>query len=322
MAQTVEARRPSLGLFLTDFPRALGDVGLFVAARPLLRRAGPRGDGHPVLVLPGLMADDYSTRPLRRYLRRLGYHVHGWRLGRNVGPTQKVVTGLAARLDDLKERHNRKISIIGWSLGGIFALLTAADQADLPIRSLTLVGTPVDVTQVPLVAPLRPLLNLTQGALVTLFYRALGGAPKPLVRRAFQMSAFHKLVTKPLAILTHLDDADFLAQIEAVDRFTANMIAYPGRTFGQLYHRFVKGNVLVSGSFDLDDRTIRIADITAPVLVFGGSTDGIAPVPAVKAVVPLLTGSREVRFEIVPGGHLGMLTGRRARTTTWRGEAP
>jgi polyhydroxyalkanoate synthase len=80
----------------------------------------------------------------------------------------------------------------------------------------------------------------------------------------------------------------------------------------------VKGNVLVTGTFDLDDRTISIADIKAPVLVFGGATDGIAPVPAVKAVVPLLTGSREVRFEIVPGGHLGMLTGRGARDTTWR----
>ena len=135
---------------------------------------------------------------------------------------------------------------------------------------------------------------------------------------AFQLSSFQKLVTKPIAIATHVDDADFLAQIEAVDRFTANMIAYPGRTFGQLYHRFVKGNVLVNGTFDLDDRTISIADIEAPVLVFGGATDGIAPVPAVKAVVPLLTGSREVRFEIVPGGHLGMLTGRGARTTTWR----
>ena len=53
------------------------------------------------------------------------------------------------------------------------------------------------------------------------------------------------------------------------------------------------------------------------MLVFGGATDGIAPVPAVKAVVPLLTGSPEVRFEIVPGGHLGMLTGRAARGTTW-----
>ena len=171
----------------------------------------------------------------------------------------------------------------------------------------------------PLVAPLRPLLNLTDGrGLVTRAYQAMGGAPKPLVRWAFQLSSFQKLVTKPLAVATHLDDADFLAQIEAVDRFTANMIAYPGRTFGQLYHRFVKGNALVTGAIDFGDRTIAVADITAPVLVFGGATDGIAPIPAVKAVVPLLTGSREVRFEIVPGGHLGMLTGRAARSTTWR----
>ena len=65
-------------------------------------------------------------------------------------------------------------------------------------------------------------------------YRLMGGAPKPLVKRAFQLASFNKLVTKPIAIAAKLDDADFLAQIEAVDRFTANMIAYPGRTFGQL----------------------------------------------------------------------------------------
>ena len=212
----------------------------------------------------------------------------------------------------------RPVHVIGWSLGGIFTLLTAADRADLPIASLTAVGSPVDVKQVPLVAPLRPLLNLTQsGGIVNRTYQALGGAPKPLVKWAFQLSSFQKLVTKPLAIGVRLDDRDFLAQIEAVDRFTANMIAYPGRTFGQLYHRFVRGNALVTGSIDFGDRTISVADIKAPVLVFGGASDGIAPIPAVEAVVPLLTGAAEVRFEVVPGGHLGMLTGRGARATTW-----
>lgn len=213
----------------------------------------------------------------------------------------------------------RPVHLVGWSLGGIFTMLTAADSPDLPIASVTIVGSPVDVSLVPLVAPFRPLLNLTEGrGLITRSYQAIGGAPKPLVKWAFQLSSFQKLVTKPLALATHLDDADFLAQIEAVDRFMGGMIAYPGRTFGQLYHRFVKGNALVTGSMELDDRTISLADITAPVLVFAGATDGIAPVAAVKAVVPLLTGSPEVRFEIVPGGHLGMLTGRGARTTTWR----
>jgi polyhydroxyalkanoate synthase subunit PhaC len=213
----------------------------------------------------------------------------------------------------------RPVHVVGWSLGGIFALLTAADSPDLPIASVTSVGAPFDVKLVPLVAPFRPLMNLTEGrGLVTRAYQAMGGAPTPLVRWAFQLSSFQKLVTKPLALATHLDDGDYLAQIEAVDRFTAGMLAYPGRTFGQLYHRFVKGNALVTGSIELGDRTIAVADIKAPVLVFGGNTDGIAPIPAVKAVVPLLTGARDVRFEIVPGGHLGMLTGRAARSSTWQ----
>ena len=96
-----------------------------------------------------------------------------------------------------------------------------------------------------MVAPLRPILRLTDGGIVTQLYRLLGGAPKPLVRRAFQLSSGTKMITKPIAILQHLDDAEWLAQIEAVDRFTANMIAYPGRTFGQLYHRMIKHNQLL-----------------------------------------------------------------------------
>ncbi|MBF4161517.1 alpha/beta hydrolase [Nocardioides sp. CBS4Y-1] len=218
-----------------------------------------------------------------------------------------------------KHAGGRPVHVVGWSLGGIFMMLAAADDLDLPIASLTVVGSPWDVSQVPMIAPLRPLLNIAAGkGPITGAYRLLGGAPKPLVRWAFQLSSFQKLITKPLAVATHLDDTDFLAQVEAVDRFTANMIAYPGRSFGQLYHRFIKGNALMGGVFELDDREIEIGAIAAPVLVFAGSTDGIAPANAVKAIVPQLTKAAEVRFEIVPGGHLGMLTGRAARTTTWQ----
>jgi polyhydroxyalkanoate synthase len=213
----------------------------------------------------------------------------------------------------------RPVHVVGWSLGGIFAMLTAADQPGLPIASLTVVGSPVDVKKVPLVAPMRPLLNLTDGrGLLTRSYRALGGIPQPLVNWVFTAASAQKVLTKPMAVLTHLDDSDYLAQLEAVDRFMANMIAYPGRTFGQLYHRFVKGNALAAGAMELGGRSIELSAITAPVLVFAGATDGIAPVAAVRPVLDLLSGAREVRFEIVPGGHLGMLTGRAARGSTWR----
>jgi polyhydroxyalkanoate synthase len=95
------------------------------------------------------------------------------------------------------------------------------------------------------------------------------------------------------------------------------MIAYPGRTFGQLDHRMVKNNPLRTGKVNISGHEIDLAAIKVPVLVFAGNTDGIAPIPSVKAIVPLLSNAEEVRFEIVPGGHLGMLTGRAARRTTW-----
>ncbi len=151
----------------------------------------------------------------------------------------------------------RPVHVVGWSLGGIFAALAAADNPDLPIASLTLLGTPFDVKQVPMVAPLRPILSLTDGGIVTQLYRVLGGAPKPLVRQAFRLSSGTKMFTKPVAILQHLDDSEWLAQIEAVDRFTDNMIAYPGRTFGQLYHRMLKANELLSAREPLRPRDRR-----------------------------------------------------------------
>jgi pimeloyl-ACP methyl ester carboxylesterase len=90
-------------------------------AWPFLRLSAPTGDGHPVLVLPGWLAGDGSTLVLRRLLRQLGYFAHGWRLGRNRGPNTETVRGLERRLLALAQRHGRPVSIVGWSLGGVFA---------------------------------------------------------------------------------------------------------------------------------------------------------------------------------------------------------
>jgi polyhydroxyalkanoate synthase len=210
----------------------------------------------------------------------------------------------------------RPVHVVGWSLGGILAVLTAADDPALPIASLALLGSPVDLAQVPLVAPPRPLLDPTQaGGLTGRGAQVLGSIP--IVKWAAELGPVQRLVAKPLAVGTRLDDREFLAQLEAVDRFTAGMSAYPGRTYGQLYHRFVRGNALVDGQIELADRTVALAAVDKPVLVVAGATDGIAPLGAVRPLVELLEGSPDVQLEIVPGGHLGLLTGREAPTSTW-----
>jgi pimeloyl-ACP methyl ester carboxylesterase len=131
---------PSLQLYLSEPGRVAADLGLYLAARPALQLL-PQGDGHPVLVLPGLLADDASTRILRTVLRRLGYRVHGWRLGRNIGPTAACVIGMRDRIDDLHARYQRPVSLVGWSLGGIFARDLARRTPD-SVRQVITLGSP------------------------------------------------------------------------------------------------------------------------------------------------------------------------------------
>jgi pimeloyl-ACP methyl ester carboxylesterase len=141
--------RPNRGLLLLE-ARALLELAALLPAYPFLRRA-PRGDGHPVLVFPGFMASDFSTRALRGYLRELGYAVHGWKLGRNLGPSPEMVRGLVERFDDLRARYGRRVSLVGWSLGGIYARELARRNAG-GVRQVITLASPfrdVEATNVP-----------------------------------------------------------------------------------------------------------------------------------------------------------------------------
>jgi pimeloyl-ACP methyl ester carboxylesterase len=141
------ARRRALLLAATEPARTLVSAGAMAAGLPLLRLA-PRGEPHPVLVLPGLMASDLSTRVLRGWIGRLGHPVVGWALGRNRGPTQEVVTELPLLVDRLAREHGTSVSIVGWSLGGIYARRLAR-QAPRQVRQVISLGSPFALTDRP-----------------------------------------------------------------------------------------------------------------------------------------------------------------------------
>jgi pimeloyl-ACP methyl ester carboxylesterase len=134
------ARPPSLLLGVFEQQRALAELVGYGVSLPVLRRL-PAGDGHPVLVLPGFMADDWSTVALRSVLRSRGYEVHGWALGRNLGPRADTVEGLARRLAAIHEDGGRTVSLIGWSLGGIYARGLARWNPDA-VRQVITLGSP------------------------------------------------------------------------------------------------------------------------------------------------------------------------------------
>lgn len=131
---------PSRALLLLE-GRAIPELLGFAASLPTLAALAPRGDGHPVLVLPGLTTGDSSTVALRRFLRSKGYRVHGWNMGLNLGPRPGVEAGLIGLVESLYARYDRKISIVGWSLGGIYARQLGKLMPN-KIRQIVTLGSP------------------------------------------------------------------------------------------------------------------------------------------------------------------------------------
>nr|WP_247713993.1 alpha/beta fold hydrolase [Qipengyuania xiamenensis] len=128
-------------LTLAEPGRAMGELASFYALRPLMGQL-PKGDGHGVLVLPGFMASDYSTGPLRRLLCDLGYDCAGWNLGRNIKVDQARIEAMMDCVDELHGRSGRPISIVGWSLGGVFAR-ELAKLAPEKVRLVISLGSPI-----------------------------------------------------------------------------------------------------------------------------------------------------------------------------------
>ena len=283
----------------------------------------------PVLLVPPLAApascfDLWRGASVAGHLLSLGYPTYLVDYGPIAFSDRQL--GIEHWVDDVipnavaavsRDSDGLPVQLVGWCLGGIMSALAVA-SSDLPVRSIAMIASPFDFEKVRTAAPIRRLAELTGGRVVTALYTALGGAPAPLVSLGFQATALDKRLTKPLFVARHLNDRELLAHVEAVDDYMAHMLAYPGRTFAQLYHRFFRINDLADGRIDLSDRCIDLAAVDVPVLVVAGQNDVLAPPDAVMAVVDLLTGSPDVRAVRAPGGHLGVLTGRGAKRTTWR----
>src|ERR1700757_210647 len=136
---TGRLRPPGLGLLLAE-ARGIFEFNASLLLSPVLMLA-PRGDGHPVLTLPGFLASDLSMAPMRRYLRELGYDAYAWKMGRNIGGVSRTRAALRDRLAEIHANTGRKVSIVGWSLGGVYArdlALHAPDQ----VRCVVTLGSP------------------------------------------------------------------------------------------------------------------------------------------------------------------------------------
>jgi polyhydroxyalkanoate synthase len=289
----------------------------------------------PLLVIPPLMVRTYvyDLRPehsMLRTLRNAGFDVFVV----DFGIPDRADEGL--RLDDyvldfvpacveeaMRASRAQKITLVGYCMGGIFALLHQALFDDPRIRAIVTIGAPIDFEKMGMLTVAARLgtigVRRKKGTKISVVDRVLdriGNVPGSLSAAGFRLMGGTKSITKYADLFTNLYDEEYVRGFDAIDTWLREMIPYPKEAFRQLVKDVVAGNKMLKNELVFRGRTADLRRVACPVLAFSGKSDNIATPAATKAILELV-GSRDTTFLEVPGGHIGVVAGSAAKKAVW-----
>lgn len=283
----------------------------------------PRHD-LPVLLVPPLMVkpfifDLYANRSLVAFLLRQGFRVYLVDFG------EPDHTDSYVRIDDYvldwmpaaaratrRDAGSSELSMLGYCMGGIFALMHAAANRDRSVRNIVSIGAPIDTAKTGLFA----WIVKYGGDQLEFIARRIGNVPGGLSSTVFRMLTPVKNVTRYADLVMNLWDKEYVNGFDAMNQWVSQFIEYPQAAFVQFFHEVVRENKLVTGDLKFGRKSANLRTVEASLLAFAGRTDEVAPVPAVQAVMDAV-GSRDKTFRLAPGGHMGVFAGATAPRHVW-----
>lgn len=280
--------------------------------------------GLPVLLIPPLMIrplvyDLREGHSLVGTLRAAGLHPYVVDFGNPEADEQGlllddyVLRWLPEVLDAIRADSGRDDhAMLGYCMGGLFALMVAATDPRPGLRGIVTIGAPIDSRKMGL---LSLLTRVAHGPVDAIAAR-LGNVPGGLSSTAFKALTPIRTVTRKADLFLNLWDEEWVKGHESLEAWVGGFLDYPRDAFRQFFREFMRDNALLEGTMEVGGQRLDLGRITCPVLVFAGTDDRIVPVPAARAALGAL-GAADVRFREVPGGHMGIVAGFRARSTVW-----
>jgi len=283
------------------------------------RRDAPARHRQPLLIVTSLVSRSYILDLLPgsssvEFLRDQGFDVFmlDWGIPDELDAGNRFETYVDEYLPRavdaaLRESGADELTLVGYCLGGVLALLYAAGH-DAPVRNLVLLATPIDNSEMgPMVAALQE-GRMEPDQLID----ETGNVPADVLYSGFFMMAPTTVVAQNATLLQNLWNDEFVRGFQAMGQWTRDQVPFPGAAFRQLVSELVRGNVLMEGRWRLGGREIDFTDTDAAVLNVMAGSDRVVPREASLPVGDLV-GRPELRQElVVPGGHATFGTGRAA----------
>ena len=276
----------------------------------------------PVLIVMSLVSksyilDLYPGASFIEALRNAGFDVY--LLDWGIPDERDADNGLGTYVDDLlpaaiaavlEESQVDELHLIGYCYGGVLSLLLGAAHPELPVSSLVTMATPVDFTQMGMMGRMFESGRLDPDDVVD----ETGNVPPDVIRNAFR-------VLKPTADLASyavlwekLWDSQQMEGFQAMGQWTRDHIPFPGRAFRDTVD-LMRDEALMRDRVRLDGDLLSLRDLRWPLLNIVAGKDHIVPCAAARPVADLVGSERTETLEL-PAGHVGLVMGKAAATTT------
>jgi polyhydroxyalkanoate synthase subunit PhaC len=314
----------STNKYLTRFDRTPAEV-IFANKQLIVKRYWQdyyQSPYTPVLFIPPLMVTPqiYDLQPKHSFVRHLlnaDFDIFLLDFGapkredRTIGLDDYVRNIRLAINQVLATTQAGQVTLIGYSMGGIFGNICAALDEQNHIKNVVALGSPCDINRWPVYGDLAKVINRPILAMAD----ALDGIPPTISRTIFRMMKPVNLITLPVNLMINLWDEDYIVGYEALERWFDDFVAYPRDAFKQFFNDVVTENKLYLGQLKILGQSVDLRKIKAGYLAVGGREDFIGHPDSIRPILELISTKDKTYIE-VSGGHLGMLAGRNA-VRTW-----
>jgi polyhydroxyalkanoate synthase len=293
----------------------------------------------PLVLVPplGVTTETFDLMPDRslvRYMVARGYRTYliSWgtpqRRHAKLGMKDYADRMMGEALDAVRQHSGeRQVSLMGWCMGGLIALLHAGLQPFGRIRNIVTVASPIDMRGGGLVAGVAQIVNKPAKLIrkytdlrLNMLRPEMFHTPGLVTTIAFKLTDPIASVTTYWDLVTNLWDREFVESHSTTSDYLNNMLTYPAGVVGDMLVKVVVDNKLAKGEIELGRKVSNFARIRAPICVFAGDRDALVSASTAEGILELV-GSTDKRFEVAPGGHMGVMLGAAAQGGVWKKSA-
>src|SRR5690606_36632947 len=217
-----------------------------------------------------------------------------------------------------------EISQLGYCMVGLLCMMYLGGHEDAPVANLVTIASPVDFHKSGAYGRLFSLVSVPALKAHEWFRlrlepldASLFHIPANLLSLGFKLTNPPGVVASYLDLVRNISDRDYVTEYMTMGQWFNDMVDYPGAIVREVIEKMIIGNDIAGGRIQIGDRTARLANVRCNLLALAGSTDRIVTIRAARELMRLV-GTRDKRFEVVPGGHAGVFAGSKAPDHTWR----